>query len=70
MSTRCNNHGGLVVEPQNHPALRMVSFAEFGHQNLAMTVLEGTGVRPWCPNGGCVTVKQLCVEHVVVGSKT
>jgi hypothetical protein len=26
-------HGGLVVESQNHPALRMAGFTEFGPQN-------------------------------------
>jgi hypothetical protein len=29
-------HDGLVVDPQNHPALWMANFAEFGPQNLAM----------------------------------
>jgi hypothetical protein len=31
--TRCDTHGGLVIEPQNHPALRMEGFGEFGPKN-------------------------------------
>jgi hypothetical protein len=30
---RCTTHDGLVVEPQNHPTLRMAGFAEFEPQN-------------------------------------
>jgi hypothetical protein len=29
-------HGGLVVEPQNLPTLRMALFTEFGPQNSAV----------------------------------
>jgi hypothetical protein len=29
-------HGALVVESQNHPALRMAGFTEFGPQNSAV----------------------------------
>jgi hypothetical protein len=29
MHKRCDTDGGLVDEPQNHPALRMAGFAEF-----------------------------------------
>jgi hypothetical protein len=60
----------LVVEPQNHTALRMASFAEFGPQNLAVVVPEGTSGGTWRQSEGCVKVKQLCVERVAVRSKT
>jgi hypothetical protein len=56
--------------PQNHPALRMAGFAEFGPQNSAVAVLEGTGGGMRCDHGGCVKAKQLLVKDVVVGSKT
>jgi hypothetical protein len=56
--------------PQNHPALRMVGFAEFGPQNLAVVVLEGISGGMWRDHEGCVKAKQLRVKNVVVGSKT
>jgi hypothetical protein len=56
--------------PQNHPALRMSGFAEFGPQKSAMAVLEGTGGGTRHDRGGCVKAKQLRVKDVVVGSKT
>jgi hypothetical protein len=56
--------------PQNHPTLRMVGFAEFGPQNSAVAVLEGTGGGTRRDRGGCVKAKQLRVKDVVVGSKT
>jgi hypothetical protein len=34
-------HDGFVVEPQNHPALWMASFSEFGPQNSMAAVPEG-----------------------------
>jgi hypothetical protein len=45
----------------------MVSFAEFGPQNLAVAVLEGTGGGMWHHSEGCVKAKQLHVERVSVG---
>jgi hypothetical protein len=56
--------------PQNHPALRMPGFAEFGPQNSAVAVPEGTGGGTRRDHGGCVKAKQLHVNDVVVGSKT
>jgi hypothetical protein len=56
--------------PQNHPALRMAGFAEFGPQNSAMAVPEGTGGGTRRDRGGCVKAKQLRVKDVVVESKT
>ena len=56
--------------PQNHPALQMLGFAEFGPQNSAVAVLEGTGGGTWRDRRGCVKAKQLRVKDVVVGSKT
>jgi hypothetical protein len=52
MRTRCDSLGGLVVDPQNHPALLMVGFAEFGPQNSAVVVPEGTDCGMWCHNKG------------------
>jgi hypothetical protein len=65
--TRCGAHDRFG--PQNHPALRMASFAEFGSQNSA-AVPDGTGGGTWCDHRGCVKAKQLQVKDVVVGSKT
>jgi hypothetical protein len=56
--------------PQNHPALWMPGFAEFGPQNSATAVPEGTGGGMWCDHRGCVKVKQLHVKDVTVGSKS
>jgi hypothetical protein len=56
--------------PQNHPALRMVGFAEFGPQILAVAVLEGTGGGTRHDHGGCVKANQLRVKDVAVGSRT
>jgi hypothetical protein len=56
--------------PQNHPALWMVGFAEFGAQNSTVAVLERTGGGTQRDRGGCVKAKQLRVKDVVVGSKT
>jgi hypothetical protein len=55
---------------QNHPALRMVGFTEFGPQNSAVAVPEGTGGGTRHDRGGCVKAKQLRVKDVAVGSKT
>jgi hypothetical protein len=55
---------------QNHPALRMAVFAEFGPQNLAVVVREGIGGGTRQDRGGCIKAKQLRVKDVVVGSKT
>jgi hypothetical protein len=56
--------------PQNHSVLRMPGFAEFGPQNSAVAVLEGTGGSTRRDRGGCVKAKQLRVKDVAVGSKT
>ena len=56
--------------PQNHQALRMAGFAEFGYQNLAVAVPEGTGGGTWRDRGGCIKVKQLHVKDVADGSKS
>jgi hypothetical protein len=69
MHTWCDTHDGLVVEPQNHPALRIAGFAEFVPQNSVATVLEGTDGGTWRHSEGCFTAKQLHVERVAVGLK-
>jgi hypothetical protein len=56
--------------PQNHPALQMPDFAEFGPQNSAVAVLEGTGGGMRRDYGGCVKAKQLRVKDVAIRSKT
>ena len=48
----------------------MAGFAEFGPQNSAVVVLEGTSGGTRRDRGGCVKAKQLLVKDVVVGSKT
>jgi hypothetical protein len=53
--------------PQNHPALRMSGFAEFGPQNSVVVVLERTGGGTQRDHGGCIKAKQLRVKDVVVG---
>jgi hypothetical protein len=55
---------------QNHPALRMAGFAEFGPQNSVVVVPEGNGGGTRRDRGGCVKAKHLRVKDVVVGSKT
>jgi hypothetical protein len=45
--------------PQNHPALRMAGLAEFGPQNSAVAVSEGTSGGMLHDRGGCVKAKQL-----------
>ncbi len=56
--------------PQNHPALRMAGFAEFGPQNFVVAVPEGTGGGTRHDRRGCVKAKQLRVKDVAVRSKT
>jgi hypothetical protein len=56
--------------PQNHPALRMVGFAEFGPQNSVVAVAKGTVGGTRHDRGGCVKAKQLRVNDVAIGSKT
>jgi hypothetical protein len=56
--------------PGNHTALRMAGFAEFGPQNSAAEVLEGTGGDTWRDRGGCVKAKRLHVKDVALESKT
>jgi hypothetical protein len=68
--TPCDSHNSLVVEPQNHPALRMVGFPKFGPQNFAVAIPEGIGGGTWWHNEGCVKAKQLRLDRVAVGSKT
>jgi hypothetical protein len=48
----------------------MASFAEFGPQNSAAMVPEGTGGGTWHDRGGCVKAKQVRMKDVAVGSKT
>jgi hypothetical protein len=48
----------------------MAGFAEFGPQNLAAAILEGTGGGTWHHNERCVQAKQIRVESMVIGSKT
>ena len=48
----------------------MAGFAEFGSQNSAVAVPEGTGGGTWRDREGCVKAKRLRVKDVVVGSKT
>jgi hypothetical protein len=55
---------------QNHPALRMACFAEFGPQNSAVAVSERIGGGTWHDRGGCIKAKQLRVKDVAVRSKT
>jgi hypothetical protein len=55
---------------QNHPALRMAGFAEFGPQNSMVAVPEGTGGGTRHDRGGCIKAKQLRVKDMIVGSKT
>jgi hypothetical protein len=50
--------------PQNHPALWMAGFVEFGPQNSVEAVPVGTGGVTWCDPGGCVKAKQLRVNDV------
>jgi hypothetical protein len=69
MRTRCDTHDDLVVEPENHSALRMAGFAEFGPQNSVVAIPQGTGDGMWRHNKGCIKAKQFCVERVAVGSK-
>jgi hypothetical protein len=45
----------------------MPGFAEFGPQNSAMAVPEGTGGGTGCDRRGCVKAKQLRVKDVAVG---
>ena len=60
----------LWFGPQNHLVLRMFGFVEFGPQNSAVAVPEGTGGGTRRDHEECVKAKQLCVKDVVVGSKT
>jgi hypothetical protein len=69
MRTCCDTHDGLVVEPQNHPTLRIAGFAEFVSQNSAAEVPEGTDGGTWRHSEGCFKAKQLHVERVAVGLK-
>jgi hypothetical protein len=52
--------------PQNHPALCMAGFTEFGSQNSTVAVPEGTGGGTWHDHGGYVKAKQLRVKDVAV----
>jgi hypothetical protein len=66
---RCSRHVWWFG-PQNHPALQMPGFADFGPQNSAVAVSNGTGGSTRRDHGGCGKAKQLRVKDVVVGSKT
>jgi hypothetical protein len=59
-----------VFEPQNHHALWMTGFDEFGPQNSTAAVPDETGGGTWHHSERCVKAKQLRVERVVVRSKT
>jgi hypothetical protein len=48
----------------------MAGFAEFGPQNSAVAVSEGTSGGTWRDCGGCIKAKQLRVKDVAIGSKT
>jgi hypothetical protein len=48
----------------------MASFAEFGPQNSAVAVPEGTGGGTRRDRRGCVKAKQIRVKDVAVRSKT
>jgi hypothetical protein len=48
----------------------MTGFAEFGTQNLAVVVLEGTDGGTRRDRGWHIKAKQLRVKDVAVGSKT
>jgi hypothetical protein len=60
----------LWFGPQNHLVLRMFGFVEFGPQNSAVAVPEGTDGGTRRDRGGCVKAKQLRVKDVAIGSKT
>ena len=59
-----------MFEPQNHHALWMTGFDEFGPQNSAVAVPEGTDGDTRRDHEGCVKVKQLRMKDMTVGSKT
>jgi hypothetical protein len=65
--TRCDTHGGLVVEPQKTTQRygRRV-FDRVWSQNSAVAVLLGIGGNTWRHHGGCVEEKQLRVECVAI----
>jgi hypothetical protein len=48
----------------------MAGFTEFGPQNSAVAVPEGTGGGTRRDCRGCIKAKQFRVKDVVVGSKT
>jgi hypothetical protein len=48
----------------------MAGFAEFGPQNSAVMVSEGTGGGTRRDRGGCVKAKQLRVKDVAIRLKT
>jgi hypothetical protein len=48
----------------------MVGFDEFGPQNSAVALPMGVGGGTWHHSEVCVKAKRLCVERVVVRSKT
>jgi hypothetical protein len=68
--TRCSTRQVWWFRSQNHPALQIVGFAEFGPPNSVMAVPEGTGDSTWPDHGGCVKAKQLRVKDMAIGSKT
>jgi hypothetical protein len=60
-----SDHGGRA-----RGAVLTAGFVEFGPQNLAVAVPEGTGGGTWRDHGGCVMAKQLPGKDVAVKSKT
>jgi hypothetical protein len=59
---RYATHGGLVVEPQNLPTLRMARFTEFGPQNLAVKFRQESEA------ARCVIVKGVSSRRNIVWS--
>jgi hypothetical protein len=66
----CATHDSLVVKLQNHPALWMAGFNQVWVSKLSCAVLAGIGGDTWRRCEGCFEAKQLCVECVVINSKS
>jgi hypothetical protein len=56
--------GGLDLKTTQR--YRWLVFVEFGPQNLATVVPEGTGGGTWRDHGWCVKVKQLLVKDMAI----
>jgi hypothetical protein len=66
MHTWCATHDDLVVEPQNHLALRMIGFHRVGPQNSAVAIPTRIIGGMWRHHEGCVEAKQLHEECMLV----